>query len=157
MDVKIGLSKKVLDEVSESLLDYLANTYALYLKTQNFHWNVKGPDFFSLHLLFEKQYKELAEAVDELAERVVSLGFHVDATFSGFVKRSMIKELKKMIPSKQMIKELLEGHEALSAMGRPLVSRFQDLHDDPSSDLIIKRQTFHDQAAWMLRSHLEGC
>ncbi len=156
MEIQIGLSKKVLDEVGESLQDYLANTYALYLKTQNFHWNVKGPEFFSLHLLFEKHYEELADAVDEIAERVVSLGFHVDASFSGFMKRSVIKDSKKIVSANQMLKELVEGHEALSAVGRPLVSRFQDLHDDPSSDLIIKRQAFHDKAAWMLRSHLQG-
>ena len=154
MEIQIGLSKKVLDEVGESLQDYLANTYALYLKTQNFHWNVKGPEFFSLHLLFEKHYEELADAVDEIAERVVSLGFHVDASFSGFMKRSVIKDSKKIVSANQMLKELVEGHEALSAVGRPLVSRFQDLHDDPSSDLIIKRQASHDKAAWMLRSHL---
>jgi starvation-inducible DNA-binding protein len=156
MEIKIGLTKKVLDEVCESLQEYLANTYALYLKTQNFHWNVKGPEFFSLHLLFEKHYEELAEAVDELAERVVSLGSHVDASFSGFGKRSSIKDSKKTILASQMLKELVEGHEVLSAMGRPLVSRFQELHDDASSDLIIKRQAFHEKAAWMLRSHLKS-
>ena len=151
---KIGLSKTILGEVCESLEDYLASTYALYLKTQNFHWNVKGPEFFSLHLLFEKNYKELIEMIDEIAERIVSLGAHVDATFSGFGGRSTIKE-SKMIPAEQMLKDLVLGHEALSAMGRPLVSRFQELHDDASSDMIIKCLEFHEKAAWMLRSHLE--
>jgi starvation-inducible DNA-binding protein len=155
MEVKIGLSKTILGEVCESLDGYLANTYALYLKTQNFHWNVKGPQFFPLHLLFEKNYKELLEMIDEMAERIVSLGAHVDATFSGFSERSTIKESKKLIPAEQMIKELLMGHEALSAMGRPLVSRFQELHDDASSDMIIKFLAVHEKAAWMLRSHLE--
>lgn len=155
MEVKIGLSKVVLDEVCKSLEDYLASTYALYLKTQNFHWNVLGPEFFPLHLLFEKNYKELTAIVDEIAERIVSLGCYVDATFSGFGKRSIIKECKKKIPSEQMLKELLMGHEALSAMGRPLVARFQELHDDASSDMIIKCLAFHEKAAWMLRSHLE--
>ncbi len=154
MDVKIGLSKTVLDEVCESLQEFLANTYALYLKTQNFHWNVVGPEFFSLHLLFEKHYKELAESVDEIAERIVSLGSHVDATFSGFSKRSEIVESKKRIGAHQMLKELVDGHEALSKMGRPLVSRFQELHDDASSDMIIKCLTFHEKASWMLRSSL---
>ena len=154
MDIKIGLSKTVLSEVCESLQDYLANTYALYLKTQNFHWNVVGPEFFSLHLLFEKHYKELAEGIDEIAERIVSLGSHVDATFSGFEKRLKIKESKNRIPAHQMLKELVEGHEALSTMGRPLVSRFQELHDDASSDMMIKCLAFHEKAGWMLRSHL---
>jgi starvation-inducible DNA-binding protein len=155
MEVKIGLSKQVLNEVCESLQDYLANTYALYLKTQNFHWNVKGAEFFSLHLLFEKQYKELAEIIDEIAERIVSLGSRVDASFSEFKARSTIAEPKKKILADQMLKELVMGHEALSAIGRPLVSRFQKLCDDASSDLMIKCNAFHEKAAWMLRSHLE--
>lgn len=150
---KMGLSKKPLKDISESLKDYLANTYALYLKTQNFHWNVKGPEFFALHLLFEKQYKELAEAVDEIAERIVSIGFHVDATFSGFMERSQIHETKKFVTSNQMLQELVDGNELISEMGRPLVKHFQDLRDDVSADMIIKRQAAHDKAAWMLRSH----
>lgn len=157
MDVEIGLSKKVLNEVEKALSVYLASTYALYLKSQNFHWNVTGPEFFALHLLFEKHYNELAEAVDELAERLRSLGCYVNATFSAFSKASCLKEPKTgRLSAKQMLKELVEGHEALSQMGRPLISRFQEIHDDVSSDLLIKRLTFHEKAAWMLRSHLEG-
>lgn len=155
MDVDVGIDKKVRKEVCEKMRDFLADTYALYLKTQNFHWNVVGSDFFSLHLLFQKQYEELAEAVDEIAERVRSLGSYVDGSFSAFKRRSSIPESNRAISPHKMIKELLQGHEAISRMGRLLVSRFQDLHDDASADLVIKRLGVHEKAAWMLRSHLE--
>lgn len=155
MEVQLGIAKKALNEVIEEMSDFLADSYALYLKTQNFHWNVTGPEFFSLHLLFNKQYDELADAVDEIAERLRSLGAYVDATFSAFHKRSSIPESKKKISAKQMIKELLEGHEAISRMGRPLIPKFQELRDEATADLLIKRLGVHEKAAWMLRAHLE--
>ena len=155
MEIDIGLSKKVLHEVIGSLNIFLANTYGLYLKTQNYHWNVTGPEFFSVHLLFEKHYEEMADAVDELAERIRSLGGVVDATFSAFGKLSKISDTKPSIPWKKMVEELVKGHELISKMGRPLISRAQEIHDDITSDLIIKRLSFHEKAAWMLRSHLD--
>jgi starvation-inducible DNA-binding protein len=154
MEIKLGIGKAVQKEAAEGLRDLLANTYILYLKTQNFHWNVTGPEFFSLHLLFEKQYEEMAEAVDEIAERLRALGQYVEASLSSFLKRGSIAEARAMSSSKKMILELLEGHEAISREGRPLIARFQEIHDDVSSDLLIKRLTFHEKAAWMLRSHL---
>lgn len=155
MEIKLGLNKAVQKEVSEALRSFLANTYALYLKTQNFHWNVTGSEFFSLHLLFQKHYEEMAEGIDEIAERVRSLGSYVDGSFSSFQKKASISESNRMIPAKKMIEELLEGHEEISRMGRPLIHRFQIIHDDVSSDLLIKRLSFHEKAAWMLRSHIE--
>ncbi len=152
--MEIGLSKKVLSEVIESMNDFLANTYALYLKTQNYHWNVRGPEFYATHLLLETHYEEMAEGTDEIAERIRSLGGLVDATFSAFDKRSKIADTKPSISWKQMIEELVEGHEFISRTGRPLISKTQDLHDDVTSDLLIKRLSFHEKAAWMLRSHL---
>jgi starvation-inducible DNA-binding protein len=154
MEMEIGLSKKVLHEVIESLNDFLANTYGLYLKTQNCHWNVTGPEFYSVHMLLEKHYQEMAEATDELAERIRALGGFVDATFTAFAKRSKVGDSKPSISCKKMIEELLSGHEQMSKMGRPLVARSQELHDDVTSDLMIKRLGFHEKAAWMLRSHL---
>ncbi len=156
MEVDLGIGKKGLQEIIEGLSDFLADTYALYLKSQNFHWNLKGPEFFSLHLLFEKHYEELAEAVDEIAERIQSIGGHVDATFSAFHKRTTIPEPKKKVSARHMLKELTEGHEAISKKGRPLIPRFQDLKDEASADLLIKRLGIHEKAAWMLRSHLEN-
>lgn len=154
MDIKIGLTKQALSEVADSLQEFLATTYALYLKSQNFHWNLRAPEFFSLHLLFEKHYEDLADAVDELAERIASLGHYVEADFASFNKLSAISTLKKRPTYKQMLKELTEGHEKLAAMGKPLIRRFQDLHDEASADLLIKRLGIHEKSAWMLRSHL---
>jgi starvation-inducible DNA-binding protein len=96
----------------------------------------------------------MADAVDELAERIRSLGGYVDATFSGFAKRSKLRETKRTLPWKKMVHELVEGHEMIAKMGRPFISRAQEVHDDITSDLIIKRLSFHEKAAWMLRSHL---
>ena len=156
MEIEIGISKKGLHEVAEAMRTFLATTYALYLKTQNFHWNLVGMEFFSLHKLFEMQYEEMAEGVDEIAERVRSLGSYVDGSFSSFGKRSLISDCNKMLPAKKMIKELLEGHEEICRFGRPLITRTQELHDDITGDLIIKRMAFHEKAAWMLRSHLQN-
>ena len=154
MEVNLGLDKAVLKEVSEALRNFLADTYALYLKTQNFHWNVVGPEFFSLHLLFQKHYEEMSEDVDEIAERVKSLGFYVDGSFSAFQKRTSLQESNQMITAQKMVQELMEDHEKIIRIGRPLVSRFQQIHDDASSDLLIKQLAFHEKAAWMLRSHI---
>jgi starvation-inducible DNA-binding protein len=140
-------------QIAEALRDFLASTYALYLKTQNYHWNVTGPEFFSLHILFEKQYENMAEGVDELAERIRSLQEPVDGSFSGFAKRSKIKETKPNLPWKTMVSELLKGHEIIVELGRPLIPWAQKLHDDITSDLLIKRVAFHEKAAWMLRAH----
>ena len=155
MDVHLGLTKPSLKEIEKGLGDLLADTYSLYLKTQNFHWNLKGSNFFSLHQLFQKQYEDLAEAADEIAERIQSIGFYVDGSFTGFKKRSSIKEPRQGLSEKQMIKELLDGHESISKEMRPLIRSFQDLLDEASADLLIKRLGIHEKTAWMLRSHLE--
>ncbi|MCH9621649.1 MAG: DNA protection during starvation protein [Chlamydiia bacterium] len=148
------VSKKTSNEISELLYDFLANTYALYLKTQNFHWNVKGKTFISLHLLFEKQYTELAEAIDEIAERAIIKGAYLDASFSTLDKRSKIKTSKKKLSANQMLEELVAAHQSVSTLGYKLLKRFQDLGDEVSVDLLIQRLTFHEKAIWMLESHL---
>ncbi|MBI3508636.1 MAG: DNA starvation/stationary phase protection protein [Chlamydiia bacterium] len=150
----MDILKSGLKQVEKGLGDFLADTYALYLKTQNFHWNLKGPNFFSLHLLFQKQYEDLAEAADEIAERIQSLGFYVEGTFSAFQKRTSIPEAKKNLSEKKMIQELLAGHEKISGQIRPLIAHFQEVYDEASADLLIKRLGVHEKAAWMLRSHL---
>lgn len=139
----------------DQLRDYLADTYALYVKTQNFHWNVTGLEFFSLHLLFEKQYEDLADAVDEIAERVRALGSYVDGSFSAFQKRTSIPESNKKVSAQQMLKELVQGHETVTKLAHILIPKFEDLEDQGSADLLIKRLGIHEKAAWMLRSHLE--
>jgi starvation-inducible DNA-binding protein len=154
MDIDIGLSKKILNEMIESLNDLLANAYAIYLQTQNYHWNITGPDFYSLHILLEKHYEDLAEGNDEIAERIRTLGGSVDATFTAFGKKSKIAETKPTLSWKKMVEELVTSHETMSKLARPFISRAQEVHDDVSSDLLIKRISFHEKAAWMLRSHL---
>ena len=148
----MGTSK---GEIAEALTVFLASTYGLYLKTQNFHWNVKGNQFMSLHKLFQKQYEELEEHIDEIAERAVILGSYVEGTFSYFDSLSRIKAAKNNIASKHMIEELVQGHEEMRDLGSPFVSKFADMGDDVSSDLVIKCLTFHEKAIWMLKSHLE--
>jgi len=155
MEIHLGIGKKALHEVCEKMNEFLADSYALYLKTQNFHWNVTGPEFFSLHLLFEKHYEDLADAVDEVAERIRSLGGVAEASFSIFHKRTSIPEPKKRVSAKQMIRELVEGHETISRKCRPWIPLFQELKDEASADLLIKRLGIHEKAAWMLRAHLE--
>jgi len=141
-------------EISKALSETLASTYALYLKTQNYHWNVKGPSFYSLHLLFEKQYTELANDIDEIAERISSLDCYVDGSFKMFSDRSVVKDAKKGLSSDQMLKDLIKSHNSLVKLIQPFVERFTELGDDVSADLIIKRLTFHETAVWMLSSHV---
>jgi starvation-inducible DNA-binding protein len=150
MEVEIGIKPKACKEIVEAMKDFLATTYALYLKTQTAHWNVVGKEFFSLHLLFEKQYEEMADGVDEIAERIRSLGSAVEANFTEFKKRSLIVDGKG-----KWVAELLQGHETIARMGRPLITKTQELHDDVTADLLIRRMAFHEKAAWMLRSQLE--
>lgn len=155
MKPNLGMTEKELKVVAEELNNFLADTYSLYLKTQNFHWNLTGREFFSLHLLFEKQYEDLAEAVDEIAERIRALGFYAEASFSAFKKRTKISEENKKVPISEMTKRLLEGHEYLAKTYRPKITKWQKHHDEMSADLLIKRLGIHEKAAWMLRSELE--
>lgn len=152
----LKLSQSVLEEIQTALLDVLANSYALYLKTQTFHWNVRGSQFHSLHQLFEHQYKELSEAIDEVAERIRAIGFLVEGSFSAFQKRTQIQEANLGLNSLEMCQDLALGHQCLSELMHPLILRLQTLNDHSSSDLLIKRQSAHDKAAWMLKSHFHA-
>jgi starvation-inducible DNA-binding protein len=149
-----GMAPKGREAVSEGLAKVLSETYALYLKTQNFHWNVQGPEFFALHLLFEKQYEEMAEALDEIAERIRALGFYVDATFSAFQKTSAIKEVHNLLNAKEMVQNLLESQEILIRKLRDVCNLAEHEKDGGSVDLLGKRLGAHEKMAWMLRSHL---
>lgn len=155
MEIDIGLSKVSRKKIADKLSSVLADTYALYLKTQNFHWNLVGSEFFSLHLLFEKQYEDMAEAIDEIAERIRALGFFAPGSFTKLKKLSKIPEEDKVVSSKQMLKKLIQGHEWMAKSGKPIVRFSQDEYDDITADMLIKRLNFHEKAAWMLRSHLE--
>jgi starvation-inducible DNA-binding protein len=148
--MNIGMSSDERKSVAEILNLILANTYLLYLKTQNFHWNVTGELFYSLHLLFEKQYEELADAADEIAERIRALGFPAPGSFAEFSKIATIKE-GKTHEAKEMIKELLHDHELMASLLRQDIDK---ISDDITIDLMIRRTDAHEKTGWMLRSSL---
>lgn len=154
MEMNIGIPEGTRSAISDGLSRILAESYALYLKTQNFHWNVRGPDFFSLHLLFEKQYLELAEEVDEIAERIRALGLFVDASFSAFNELSSIKEETKVLNEKEMIASLVAGHELWAKDARKVAEIGDRELDFATVDMLGRRIGAHEKMAWFLRSHL---
>ena len=154
MELNIGIAQPSRQAISEGLARVLADTYALYLKTQNCHWNVHGPEFYSLHILFEKQYEELAEAVDEIAERIRAMGFYVDASFSAFKQMTSVKEGDKVLNSKEMLHSLIEGHEALIRNARKVAEIGDRDGDFATVDMLGRRLGAHEKMAWFLRSQL---
>jgi starvation-inducible DNA-binding protein len=156
MDIDIGISKDHREAVAQNLSRVLADTYTLYLKTHAYHWNVTGPHFAALHILFEGQYTDLHDAGDLIAERIRALGHFAPGSYATFAKLSSIKEENDAVPAAMtMIRNLLHGHEAL---GRTLRTAFKvaEAGDDQATmDLLNGRVEASDKAAWMLRSHLE--
>jgi len=138
--------------MTEGLAKLLADTYTLYLKTQNFHWNVTGPHFHSLHGMFEEEYTELANAVDEIAERIRALGAVAPASFVEFLKLTSIKEETGTPAAIDMVKKLLADHETIIAHLQSLMPVAQSLNDEATLDLLITRTEVHQKTAWMLRS-----
>jgi len=155
MELDIGIKKNSRKKISDGLKCFLADTYMLYLKTQNFHWNLVGPNFYALHILLEKQYEEMAEAVDEVAERIRALGEFAPGTFTEFKKLSQLKEEKKSLKQNQMVGILMFDHEKIAKITKQVVRLSQDEYDDITADMLIKRIAFHEKSAWMLRSSLE--
>jgi starvation-inducible DNA-binding protein len=141
--------------VVDSLNALLATSYTLYLKTHNYHWNVTGPMFSTLHTLFETQYTELALAVDEIAERIRALGAPAPGSYSVFAKLSTVREETGLPPARDMIANLVADQEAVLKVARRLVEAAQAAKDEASADLGIRRLNVHEKNAWMLRSHLE--
>lgn len=154
MAFETGMNEEQRALISGALNKVLADTYVLYLKTQNFHWNYHGVEFYAFHLLFQKQYEELAEAIDEIAERIRALGFFVDATTESFKKLSSIMEEHRVIASHEMVEQLIQGHETVIRELRNL-SVSAERHNDPATvDLMGRRLNVHEKFAWMLRSSL---
>lgn len=153
MEVDTGMPEQTRMAISNGLMRILANTYTVYLKTQNFHWNVRGPEFYSLHLLFEKHYEQLADAVDEIAERIRALGFYVDASFSSFLSLATVKEEKKVLICNDMLVTLAEGHEALIRDARKVAEIADNEGDFATVDMIGRHLGMHEKMAWFLRSH----
>ncbi len=151
----IGINPQDRKAIAEGLSKLLADTYTLYLKTHYFHWNVTGPMFNTLHLMFETQYTELALAVDMVAERIRALDVYAPGTYSQFAKLTSIKEADGVPKATDMIKELVEGHEAVCRTARSVFPAADAASDEASADLLTQRLQTHEKTAWMLRSLLE--
>lgn len=154
LPINIGITETDRQAIATGLSHLLADTYTLYLKTHNFHWNVTGPMFQTLHLLFETQYTELALAVDLIAERIRSLGFPAPGTYQEFAELSSIPEATGVPTAEEMIRLLVEGQEAVVRTARSIFPIVDQAHDEPTADLLTQRMQVHEKNAWMLRSLL---
>ena len=158
MKIDIGINSTDRKQIAQGLSHFLADAYTLYLKTHNFHWNITGPMFNSLHTMFETQYTEQWTALDEIAERIRALGFNAPGSYAEFVKLSSIKEEPSQdgVPDWQgMVKQLVTGNEAVCKTARKVLKAAADASDDPTADLMTQRLQTHEKYAWMLRSLLE--
>ncbi len=153
--IDIGIKAQDRKAIADGLSRLLADTYTLYLKTHNFHWNVTGPMFQTLHLMFETQYNELALAVDLIAERIRALGYPAPGSYADYAKLSSIKDAKGVPAATKMIAELVAGQEAVVRTARSIFPLVEQANDEPTADLLTQRLTVHEQNAWMLRSLLE--
>ena len=151
----IGINEKDRKKIAAGLSHLLADTYTLYLKTHYFHWNVTGPMFQTLHLMFEQQYTELALAVDLVAERIRALDVYAPGTYRDFVKLASIKESESVPKAQDMSRELVTGHEAVVRTARAVFPAVEKAADEASADLLTQRLQLHEKTAWMLRSLLE--
>jgi len=155
MTVEIGLTVAEREELVDGLCRMLADTYTLYLKTHNFHWNVTGPMFRTLHLLFEEQYVELSDAVDAIAERIRALGHPAPGSYSQFASLSSVKEEPGVPEPEGMISQLKDGQEQIARSARALLAVCNRLDDAPSADLVTQRMQVHEKNAWVLRSMMQ--
>jgi len=155
MAVNIGIKDDDRAKIADGLSRLLADTYTLYLKTHNFHWNVTGPMFNTLHLMFEQQYTELALAVDLIAERIRALGMPAPGTYADYARLSSIKETPGVPKAEQMIALLVEGQEAVVRTARSIFPLADEARDEPTADLLTQRMQIHEKNAWMLRVLLE--
>ena len=154
MSIDIGISDADRKELAAGLSKVLADSYTLYLKTHNYHWNVVGPMFNTLHLMFEEQYNELALAVDQIAERIRALGEPAPATYREFAELSAIEEDTDRPDATEMIRRLVIGQETVARTARSMFDVVQRADDQPTADLLTQRLQVHEKTAWMLRSML---
>lgn len=153
--IDIGIPSSDRAEIAKGLSKLLADTYTLYLKTHNFHWNVTGPQFQTLHLMFEQQYLELALAVDLIAERIRALGSLAPGSYREFGRLTSIPETDGCPAAEEMLRQLLLGQEAVVRTARTLLPVADEVTDEASCDLLTQRIQLHEKNAWMLRSLLE--
>ena len=153
--VNIGISEEARQEIVGGLSSLLADTYTLYLKTHNFHWNVTGPMFQSLHTLFEQEYTELAIAVDDIAERIRTLGYPAPGSYSEYTELASIEETRGVPEAEEMIRLLVEANEAVVRTARSAFPAAEKANDESTADLLTERMRTHEKNAWMLRSILK--
>jgi starvation-inducible DNA-binding protein len=155
LPIEIGIEAKARKAVADGLARVLADTYTLYLKTHNFHWNVTGPMFNTLHLMFEGQYTEMAAAVDLVAERIRALGHPAPGSYAQFAKLSAVREETGVPGADEMVRQLVEGQEAVARTAREVFPVAERAGDQVTLDLLTQRLQVHEKNAWMLRSLLE--
>jgi len=153
--IDIGIDAKDREKVAHALSRLLADTYGLYLKTHNFHWNVEGPMFNTLHLMFMEQYTELWNALDEIAERIRSLGYPAPGSYKAFARLSSIEDTDGVPEALAMVRELVKGHEAVARTARAAFVPAEKASDEVTADLLTQRLQIHEKTAWMLRSLLQ--
>jgi len=154
--IDIGISEKDRKRIAEGLSRLLADNFSLYLKTHNFHWNVKGPMFQTLHVMFMEQYNELWTALDEIAERIRALGYPAPGTNAEFARLTSIAETAGVPEAREMVRLLVQGHEAVARTARKVFPAVEKAGDEPTADLLTQRLQVHEKTAWMLRSLLEA-
>lgn len=154
MKINIGIDAPHREKIAGGLSKLLADSYSLYLKTHNYHWNVTGPQFNTLHQMFEQQYTELATAVDEIAERIRALGVTAPGSYSAFADLTSIEEGSGEETADEMIRQLVLGQEAVVRTARAVFPSAEAANDEPTADLLTQRMQIHEKTAWMLRSML---
>lgn len=155
MSIDIGINEASRRQIAEGLSRLLADTYTLYLKTHNFHWNVKGPMFNTLHTMFMQQYTELSVAVDDIAERIRALGFPAPGSYAQFAALTSIPEESGVPKATDMLRQLVAGQEAVVRTARAIFPVAEEAKDEPTCDLLTQRMQLHEKTAWMLRAMLE--
>ena len=153
--IDIGISERDRKKIADGLSRLLADSYTLYLKTHNFHWNVTGPMFQTLHIMFMGQYTEIWNALDLIAERIRSLGYPAPGSYKQFVALSSIPEEEGVPKARDMIRQLVAGQEAVTRTAREVFKLVEKASDQPTADLLTQRMEVHEKNAWMLRSLLE--
>ena len=154
MELDIGINKNDREQIAKGLSKLLADSYTLYLKTHNYHWNVTGPQFNTLHVMFEGQYTELATAVDEIAERIRALGIKAPGSYSDFAQLTKVEEGTGDESAEEMIRQLVLGQETVVRTAREAFPLAETANDEPTADLLTQRMQIHEKNAWMLRSML---
>lgn len=155
MPIDIGINQEDREKIAQGLSRLLADSYTLYVKTHNFHWNVTGPMFQTLHMMFETQYTELADAIDVIAERIRALGYPAPGSFTEFQKLTSIKDAVGQLSAEEMIRDSVEGQEAVVRTAREIIPVASEAKDEPTADMVTQRMQVHEKTAWMMRSLLQ--